>query len=137
MALLPKTGCETHPDGTVGIPGIVNGNWSALENTVGRLLPGMNTGATPAIDLNNSQPVQEIVLAADPTFTTTNVATGRSARAVIIRAGAATRALTWPAGWTWLQTAPTSLASGKTALLELWSTSGSNAGIVARFTVQP
>lgn len=64
--------------------------------------------------------VKMIALAGDVTFTTSNKAALKSCT-VIISAGAAARALTWPAGWTALGSAlPTSLAEGKTLWLSLY-----------------
>lgn len=44
MALLPKTGLENHPDGTVGVAGIVNGNWQRLEDLFDPTLSIANGG---------------------------------------------------------------------------------------------
>lgn len=173
--VLTYTRLENHPDGTVGVVAIINGNWERLElvfspllsaadpsfqafykalartatlpTTSGSVLEwsasaskmfpraGTAASASPIIDLSGAKKTV-ITLAADPTFSTTNRADGWHTVAVV-KAGGSTRALTFPA-WVFVGSAtPTSLASGKTALLELWAGGVNESDVVARWTVQP
>ncbi len=176
MAVLTRTRLETHPDGTVGVVGIIGSNWSRLETIfdpalassdlsynifVGALIrdavpttngavfqwretgtkkiiarPGTGASASPILDLSGARKVV-VSLAADPTFSTTNRADGWEVVA-IVKAGGSTRALTFPGGWVFVgAAAPATLASGKTAVLELWCNGTAESDIVARWTVQP
>lgn len=180
MASQPYTGLETHPDGTTGVAGIVNGNWERLEllfnpaidsadaayqaflKALARTptLPSTNGAtvqwdeaatprkmllragysapaatATPAVDFKGPL-IQDFTLNADATFSGTNVAAGWQATA-FVRAGGSLRNLTFPA-WVFVGSAtPTTLASGKIAVLEVWASGTSSGSVLARWTVQP
>jgi hypothetical protein len=78
-----------------------------------------------------------IALTGNLTLTTSNLASGR-AKFIRLTADASTRTLTFPAGWTFLNsTAPGTLAAGKTALLFLIAFGTTDSTVVASYAVQP
>lgn len=159
MALKPATSLETHPVGTAGLVGIINGNWERLEaiflplsGTTGdaviqwdsalkkfavRAAQAVLTyGASPAIPFTGAM-IQTLALTGNASFSTTGLAAGRRVR-VIITADASLRTLTFPAGWKWIGgTAPANIAASKTGILELDSTTTADSGVIARWTVEP
>lgn len=163
MALLPATGLETHPLGTVGVNGILMANWARLEEIfrspagededdpaggvlyfdVGqkrfRTYPTFATltyGATVYL-IPTGGKMQKVSLTGNITFATSGLSAGADFK-VIIAADGSTRNLTWPVGWTWIGgTAPATIAANKTGLLEIMATTGADSGVVARWTVQP
>lgn len=163
MALLPATGLETHPLGTVGVNGILMANWTRVEeifkspagededDPVGGVLywdvgqkrfrtyPIFATlvyGATVYL-IPTGGKTQKVSLTGNITFATGGLSAGADFK-VIIAADGSTRNLTWPAGWTWIGgTAPATIAANKTGLLEIMATTGADTGVVARWTVQP
>jgi hypothetical protein len=161
MAIKPTTGIEDHPVGTAGLNGIINGNWERLEeiflplkdktsdlqinwDTAGQkfIVREAQTApafsATPVVDFTGACNVLLDVSADITGVTTSNRLAGRSARVIMMATGA-TRALAgFPGGWIWIGgTAPTSLTIAKTALLELYCTSTTDGGVIARWTVEP
>ena len=80
---------------------------------------------------------QLVTLLADTAFSTGVKYSGTCIRALLV-AGAASRNLSWPAGWKWLGgAAPTSLAANKVALLEVFCWGSTDSDITARYTAQP
>jgi hypothetical protein len=159
MALKTTTALETHPVGTAGLNGIINGNWERLEaiflplkDTTGDTVIQWSTGArvfsvraaqavltygaTPAIPFTGAMALT-LALTGDASFSTTGLAAGRRVR-VIISADASARNLTFPGTWKWIgAAAPASIAASKTGILELDSTTADDSGVIARWTVQP
>ena len=81
--------------------------------------------------------MQKVSLTGNITFATSALYAGAEFT-VIVAADGSTRNLTWPAGWTWVGgTAPATIAASKTGLLEIFSSSTADSGVVARWTVQP
>lgn len=92
-------------------------------------------GSTP---LDFAQPnYQTISLTGNITFTTLNLALGRSISLQIICDGTP-RNFTFPGGWIFLgAAAPASIAAGKTAVLSLFSYGAADANVLAVYAVQP
>ena len=90
--------------------------------------------AASEIDFTGAR-IRSVAVDIDILFHTSNLAAGRSV-ALILVADGSSRDVTYPVAWVWLGTEPTSIAAGKTGLLELWSTSEVNAGVVARWSVE-
>jgi hypothetical protein len=93
-------------------------------------------GPTSVIDFIQGD-AQTVTLTGDTIFATANIQQGQS---VLIRviAGASSRNLTFPAGWTWLPSsvgAPTSIGAGKTAQLAIMAWTSLDSGIVAAWVV--
>lgn len=83
-----------------------------------------------------SNAIQIITLTGDVTLTTSNKAAGRSLLLRLVASGG-TRSFTALPDWVWVGgTAPTSLASGKTALLSLTSFGTADTDIVAAYAVE-
>lgn len=159
MAVKPTTSLETHPVGTAGLVGIINGNWERLEaiflplaGTTGDAVIQWNSGlktfsvraaqavltygATPAIPFTGAM-ILTLALTGDVSFTTTGLAAGRRVR-LFITADGTPRNFTFPGGWKWIgAAAPASIAASKTGILELDSTTGADSGVIARWTVEP
>ena len=68
-------------------------------------------------------------------FTTSGLAAGREISVRIIADGS-TRAFTFPAGWTFIGTAPTDIAASKTGMLSLKSYGTTDADVVAAYSVE-
>lgn len=113
MAVLAST-LETHPAGTSNPAGIVNDNWTKIDDI---LLPGLSTGSarygilakglqqgvglttlTPAgsVALDFLLPWQKLTPGQNVTFTFSNLRAGREIRLWLVGDGSA-RTLTWPA----------------------------------------
>ena len=150
MAILPKTGLETHPTGTINIGGIINGNWSIIEalfnpeldsdegqyGAVWEALAGQSGMTTIAysasvnLDLSSAtREICQITLAGALTVAVTNKAAGRH-RWLVIRGDGSNRNLTWPAGAVWAGGALTSVASGTVALVLILSTGTANSDLL-------
>lgn len=127
---------EEHPDGTVGVNAIITGNWSRLEKV---LATPQALGATGgAIDCDEGQVWETATLTGATTFTTANLKAGSKAVIKMTADGSGPYNFTFPGGWTFVGgTAPASIAASKTAILEIWSYGTTDAGVVARYTVQP
>lgn len=158
MALQPATGLETHPAGTIGLNGIIDGNWQRLEaifaametagpddaffwDATGKTFTrrtaqsALTYAGTTNIDLAAAL-TQTLALTGNLTLTTSNRAAGRRV-SVVITADASLRTLTFPA-WKFLgAAAPADIAAGKTGLLELHSTGTTDAAVIAHWTVEP
>ncbi len=81
--------------------------------------------------------LQTETLTGNVTFASSNLAAGRSKTLRLIASGGA-RTLAFPAGWVFVgAAAPTSLASGKTAILALTSFGAADADVVAAYSAQP
>lgn len=88
-----------------------------------------------ALDFNGSS-YQTISLTGNITFTTTNLAAGKSI-SIIITSDASIRTFTFPA-WIFVgAAAPASIAASKTAVLSLTATSGADGGVIAAYAAQP
>lgn len=80
-------------------------------------------------------PVKLLTATHNITFTTANLQTGRSVIVKILASGS-DRNLTFPA-WVFIgAAAPASLASGKTAVLSLLSTTSADAGVIAAYSAE-
>jgi hypothetical protein len=91
-----------------------------------------------ALDFSSAaKTTQTIALTGNLTITSSNLASGR-AKFIRLTADASTRTLSFPAGWTFLNsTAPGSLPAGKTALLFLIAFGTTDSTVVASYAVQP
>jgi hypothetical protein len=77
-----------------------------------------------------------ITLAGNLAFTTQGLSPSRRMTVVLLGDGSP-RTLTWPADWRWIgTTAPATLAANKIAWLELLSTTATDAGVLARWSVE-
>lgn len=65
MAIKPATGLETHPVGTVGLNGIINGNWEKLEAI---FAPLAVTGTTKNVAFNPATKLFEPTSGTTSTF---------------------------------------------------------------------
>jgi hypothetical protein len=84
-----------------------------------------------------SAPFETVTLAGNITFTTSNLAAGRSKTIRIIGDGSS-RNFTFPGGWIFVgAAAPTSLAANKTAILTMTSFGTTDANVVAAYSAQP
>lgn len=96
---------------------------------------GIVYGATTNIDFTLAT-LQAVTLAGNITFTTSNLAPGRSVSMKILADGS-TRNFTFP-GWIFIgAAAPASIAAGKTAVLSLVSYGSSDGAVVAAYAVAP
>lgn len=92
-------------------------------------------GATTNIDFTAND-TQTLTLAGAVTFTTSNLANGRTKTIRIVGDGS-TRAFTFPAGWTFVSgSAPASLAASKTAFLSLVAFGTADTDVVAGYSAQ-
>lgn len=98
---------------------------------------GLSTSGTVNLDLSTlNGTVQWITATGALTFTTSNLAAGRSLR-LFIDAGGSSRTLSWPS-WIAHGTAlPTSLASGKRLAVSIMSLGTTDANVSAAAAVQP
>ncbi len=103
---------------------------------------GFPGGSTQTLDFNFD--AATITLnGGTTTFITANKVTGRrmifEINCVVSSTSLVSSAsLVWPLGWRWLNgSAPSTIAAGKSALLELWSWTNADSGIFARWNVQP
>jgi hypothetical protein len=79
----------------------------------------------------------KITMAGNLTFTTQGLDAHRRMTVILVGDGSS-RTLTWPAGWRWVGgTAPASLAANKVGWIELVSTTATDTGVVARWSVEP
>jgi len=92
-------------------------------------------GASVALDFTAAG-IQTITLTGDITFTTSNLAAGRSVT-LIITPGASVRAFTFPAWISVGAALPANVAANKTAILTLTATGTTDASVVAAYSVQP
>ena len=158
MAALPTTGLETHPAGTAGLNGIISANWETLEAIFAPIAAGdadshigwdsgskiftirasqaaLAYSATPAVSFTGAK-TQVLALTGNAVLSSANLAAGRKTE-LVIQADGTLRTLGFPAGWVFVgAAAPANIAASKTGLLELHSTTGADAGVVARWTVQ-
>jgi len=108
--------------------------YAPLTRTVGNSLATTGTVNLDATALNGTY--QTISLTGGVTFTTTNRAAGKVIT-IKLSAGAAIRALAFPA-WTFVGSAtPTSIAANKTAIITITFFDATDAGAVAAYVVQP
>lgn len=81
------------------------------------------------------QQYRTITMSGNLSLTTSNLANGRTVSLRLIASGA-TRALTVPSGWLFLGAKPTTVASGKTAVLSLTMFGSVDADCIAAYGVQ-
>lgn len=98
---------------------------------------GLATTGTINLDMTGLHgTIQTIALTGNPTFTTSNRAAGREVT-IILSAGGGTRSLAFP-GWIFVgAAAPTSLASGKSAVITVTFTDNTDAAAIAAYSAQP
>lgn len=102
--------------------------------TVGTALATTGTVNLDFASLNGTY--QTITLTGNPTFTTSNLAAGRTVT-LILTAGGSSRTLAFPA-WVFVgAAAPTTLASGKVGVFTVTATSTTDASCVATYAAQP
>lgn len=159
MATKVTTALETHPVNTIGLNGIINQNWERLEaifdplrNTTGDIQIQWNSStkvfstraaqavltysATPAIPFTGAKTLT-LALTGNVTFSSTGLEAGRETR-VIVTADGTLRTLAFPGTWIWIGgAAPANIAANKTGVLELISTTASDTGVIAKWTVEP
>lgn len=94
---------------------------------------GLGTTGTVNLDLSTlNGTYQMIATSGNITFTTSNLAAGRTV--TIIISSASTRTLTFPA-WVFVGGTPTQILAGKTGVLTLTSTATTDAAVVAAWAV--
>ena len=110
----------------------------ATANKVSASTPTATTlayGASVVLDFSGAD-FQTVTLAGDITFTTSNLAAGRSTTVRIIGDGSS-RTLAFPAGWIFVgAAAPTALAANKVAVLTMTSFGTADANVVAAYSAQ-
>lgn len=141
MAILSKTGLETHPVGTTNVNGIINANWQQLEALAtstgwARAAFASITYAATITPSFIGAKTQLCALAGNVTVAFANITAGFE-QVLILTADASTRTITWPVGVVWLGTAPTSLAAGKTLLVRFNAKGTAASDVFATFDVQP
>lgn len=122
-------GIETLTNKTLTSPDLNGSNVDNIQN----LIHDISTSGTD-VDFIEDE-LQEISISANTTFTGTNYATGKS-KAIKITTDGTERTLTFPSGWVFIGTKPTSQAASKTGVLSLTCFSGVEAGVVASYAVQ-
>lgn len=145
--LLQGPGLNTHArydgDGTIqqwtwgraGGSFVVNGRlvWTRTQVNLGVIT---YAGVVP-LDLSAMNDFQSLTLAGDITFTAGLTYSPGLRKEISITADGSLRNITWPAGWTWLGTAPTTLAANKTGMVRLRCTGTTAASLLASWEVQP
>ena len=92
--------------------------------------------STTTIDFA-TQSIQTVTLTGDITFTTTNLAAGRS-KTIRIICDSSTRALTFPGSWVFIGTAaPATAIASKTGVLSLTAFGTADSTVVAAYAAQP
>lgn len=92
--------------------------------------------ATTNLDFATTS-LRTLTLTNNVTFTTSNLAAGRS-MVIRILPGAASRTFTFPAGWVFLGSpAPSFVEAGKTAVLSLTAFGSADTDVVASYAAQP
>lgn len=161
MAIQTNSRIETTPAGTTNPGGIINANWQQIEKI---LNPDTSAAAHPydnsANDVGNiirdavfrderasltddgsvdvsfvAKPAQVVNITQNTTFTFSNIGAGKFVFLEINADGSGPYTLTWPGTVTMLNSAGTSLAASKKALVQLFSFDGTN--VVGIFNVQP
>ena len=136
MALTTVLEIETHPSGTVGLNGVVNGNWNRLEKVFGAV-ETLGSSGSINLDANEERSKALDALTGNVTFTTSNLVAGRHLR-VRIPNGGTLRTLAFPAGWNFLgANAPASIDANKVAVLELSVWGSTDSDVDAVFSVEP
>jgi hypothetical protein len=93
--------------------------------------------ATVNLDFSTAAESHTISLTGDLILTTSNLAAGRRKYVRLIDDSSA-RALTTPVGWTAVGSAvPANMTAGKKALLELYSFTNADAGVLVKYTEEP
>lgn len=95
----------------------------------------ISSGGTQTLDFNYDA-ATVTMNGGTTTFVTANKFTGRR-MIVEINCAVSAANLVWPSGWRWFNAAPSSIAANKSALLEIWSWTASDTGVMARWNVQP
>lgn len=126
----PKGAKATDPSG-FGLQDRFNELYSGT--TTYKLVPYT---ATVTLDLASAA-VQDVTLTGNVTFAATGYLAGRHTVVKLLASGG-TRTLAFPAGWVFVGgAAPSSLASGKNALLSLRSFGPAATNVLVTYTVQP
>jgi len=143
----PTFGSSLANDELVNLAGLATGDGLAYDGT--KFVPskfaprtptvgtGLATTGTVALDMAALDGTyQSIALTGDPTFTTSNRAAGRTVT-IKLSAGGSARTLAWPS-WIFVgAAAPTTLASGKTAVVTVTFFDTTDAAAVAAYAAQP
>lgn len=95
--------------------------------------------STVALNFADSQCcVQSIGLTGTLTLTSANLANGACKLIRLINGSGGTAPLNLPAGWVCVDTAkPTSIATGKRAMLALWAFGTTDADVIMKYSVEP
>jgi hypothetical protein len=132
----------TSPDFTTGITigGIAVPTISNTAAISGKTFTLPHSTLTYAATTNIDASVDEfrtVTLTGNITFSTSNLAAGRSKTIRIIGDGSS-RTLAFPGGWTFVgAAAPTSLAANKTAILTITAFGSTDSTVIAAYAVQP
>lgn len=111
------------------------GDQLLISGYIQRTPSGVAYATTTNINFASAS-IQTISLTGNVTFTTSNLAAGRTVT-IKISADGSTRNLTFPA-WKFVgAAAPTSIAAGKTALLSLIAFDTTDASVIAAYSVEP
>lgn len=122
-------GSLTTAGGIYSAKAIVANRWETITGT-------LTYSATPSVDFTATG-LRTISLTGNAAFAaSSNIASGRS-QVIRIICDASTRTLSFPAGWKFLgASAPTSIASGKTAVLSLTAFGATDSDVIASYSVQ-
>lgn len=108
-------------------------SWELLERCT---TPPTSLSTTGTIDIDFSGALLQTqgALTGNITYTGSNYAAGSSVTIRVV-GGTSSQTLTFPSGWVFVGTAPTSLAAGKTAILTVTSFGTTAANVVAAWAV--
>lgn len=132
--LWTQTSTETHgsrlffmgDSGSLGQLIQMSGHTDAITPTTGSI----------ALDFSMSLAWNRtLALTGDPTFTTSNLAAGRS-MTVFVSAGGSQRTLAFPLAWNWISDVPAILASGTWGVLSLFCTDSVDSGVIASWSYE-
>jgi hypothetical protein len=99
--------------------------------------PPTSLGVTGTIDIDFSGALLQTqgALTGDITYTGSNYAAGSSVTIRVV-GGASSQTVTFPSGWVFVGTAPTTLDAGKTAILTVTSFGTTEANCVAAWAAE-
>lgn len=93
--------------------------------------------ASLAIDFDQADPIRTLALTGNITFANALNKAAAKSKIIILTASGGTRTLTFPAGWVFLdQVAPSSLASGKTGILNLYCRGTAETDVIVSYSAQ-
>lgn len=133
MAIKETTGLETHPSGTTGLNGIINGNWERLDDIFTHRKSEVLASSVLNFAIDSAQQ-KTLETSTAETFTTSGKIKGSRITLVIKNTSGSSQNMNFPASFVWVGHAkPAALAAGKTALVELECIGTTDADVIARW----